>query len=188
MPENKKLQVFLCYAKEDQSSARKLFNRLQKNGVDVWLDEENLLPGQLWKIEIPKQVRTTDVVIVLLSSNSIAKTGYVQKEIKIALDAADERPSNKIFLIPVRVEECVLPDEIAQYQWVDLFRKRGYSQLIRSLINQATSLGLQPPTPKQNTPKKTPKVAERIVYVDRTIPAEPEKKKNWMVENGFFHM
>lgn len=50
----------------DQTRVRDLYNRLTKDGVDVWLDKEKLLPGQDWKLEIQKAVRESDVLIVFL--------------------------------------------------------------------------------------------------------------------------
>jgi hypothetical protein len=61
--------------------------RLVEDGIDPWLDEKKLLPGQEWEPEIRKAVRTSDVVLVCLSSSSITKSGFVQKEIRFALVA-----------------------------------------------------------------------------------------------------
>jgi len=47
-------------------------------------------------MEIPRVVRNADVVVVCLSSYSVTKEGYVQKEIKIALDASDEKRIGQI--------------------------------------------------------------------------------------------
>jgi hypothetical protein len=85
------LRVFLCHASADKPAVRELYQRLRAAGFEPWLDEEDLLPGQDWQYEIPKAVRQSDVVIVCLSRGSITKAGYVQKEIKFALDAADEQ-------------------------------------------------------------------------------------------------
>lgn len=51
------LKVFLCHARNDQIRVRDLYNRLTKDGVDVWLDKVSLLPGQAWEYEIRKAVR-----------------------------------------------------------------------------------------------------------------------------------
>jgi hypothetical protein len=97
------------------------------------MDEKDLLPGTLWKNEIPKTIRLSKAVIVCLSRNSVNKAGYVHKEIKIALDVADEQPDETIFIIPVRLDECVVPDRLMQYHWVDLFEPEGYEQLLKTL-------------------------------------------------------
>src|SRR5262249_47185555 len=51
------LRVFLCHSSGDKPAVRTLCQRLQADGVEPWLDEENLLPGQDWQQEIPQAVR-----------------------------------------------------------------------------------------------------------------------------------
>jgi hypothetical protein len=144
----KKLKLFLCHSYHDKSSVRKLYKRFQSDGFDPWLDEEKLLPGQDWQLEISNAVRSSDAVLVFLSQNSMTKSGYVQKEIKIALDLADEQPEGRIFLIPIRLEECATPDRLTQFQWVNLFDDIGYERLLKSLIRLTDSLGVQLEAPK----------------------------------------
>lgn len=127
------LKVFLCHGMEDKPDVRRLYYRLLDSGVKPWLDEENLLPGQTWEYEIKKAVRASDIVIVCLSRISASKTGFVQKEIKYALDVADEKPEGSIFLIPARFEECLLPDRLSRIQSVDLFQENGFERLLKSL-------------------------------------------------------
>ena len=85
-------------------------------------------------------MRDSHVVIVCLSCGSVTKAGYVQKEIKFALDVADEQPEGAIFLIPARLEECQVPDRLSRWQWVNLFEERGYERLMRALRARATGL------------------------------------------------
>jgi formylglycine-generating enzyme required for sulfatase activity len=134
------LRVFLCHASGDKPAVRVLYRRLCAEGIDAWLDEEKLLGGQKWQFEISKAVRASDVVIVCLSCGSVTKAGYVQKEIKFALDVADEQPEGAIFLIPARLEECQVPDRLSRWQWVNLFEERGYERLMRALRTRATGL------------------------------------------------
>src|SRR5512143_1356112 len=110
------LKVFLCHASGDKPPVRDLYKRLTAEGVDAWLDQEKLLPGQDWRLEIPRAVQEADVVVVCLSKKSITKEGYVQKEIKFALDIAEEKPEGAIFLIPARLEECRVPDHMSRWQ------------------------------------------------------------------------
>ena len=134
-PEKKvdNLSIFLCHSSEDKSKVRKLYQLLQKDGFDPWLDEEKLLPGQDWQIEISKAVKSSDAVIVCLSSKSINKSGYIQKEIKYALDVADEQPEGNIFLIPLKLEKCDVPDRLCRWHWVNFFEDSSYERLIRAL-------------------------------------------------------
>ncbi len=36
------LRVFLCHASADEPAVRELYQRLSTDGIDAWLDEENL--------------------------------------------------------------------------------------------------------------------------------------------------
>jgi formylglycine-generating enzyme required for sulfatase activity len=136
------LRVFLCHSAGDKPAVRELYQRLCAEGIDAWLDEEKLLPGQDWQHEIPKAVRASDVVIVCLSRSSVTKAGYFQKEIKFALDVADEQPEGAIFLIPTKLEECEVPDRLSRWEWVGLYETRGYDRLMLALRARAETLGI----------------------------------------------
>jgi len=139
----RRLRAFLCHASGDKQVIRNLYQRLQDRNIDSWLDEENLLPGQEWEQEIRKAVRTTDVVIVCLSRRSITKAGFVQKEIRYALDVADEQPEGTIFLIPLRLEECEIPERLRRWHWVNYFEGKGFERLISALKQRSESLGVE---------------------------------------------
>lgn len=59
--------------------------------------------------------------------------GIRSKELKKALDVADEQPEGVAYLIPVRLEECEMPDRLKRWHGVDLFREGGYERLLRGL-------------------------------------------------------
>lgn len=136
------LQVFLCHSSSDKPMVEKFYSLFINDRVDAWLDKKNLIPGQDWKLEIQRAVKNSDVVVVFLSSSSITKEGFVQKEIRIALDTADEKPDGTIFIIPARLEDCEVPDRLAKFQWVDLFEKDGYERLFKALQIRADSLNI----------------------------------------------
>lgn len=137
-----KLRIFLCHSSNDKPAVRKLYQQLLGEGFAPWLDEEDLLPGQDWQREIPKAVKNSDVVIVCLSRNSISKSGYVQKEIKHALDLADELPEDTIFIIPLRLEDCRVPERLARWHWVNIFEERGFNRLLGSLRRREDVLNI----------------------------------------------
>lgn len=148
------LRVFLCHASEDKAEARKLYAKLKKDGFIPWLDEEDLLPGSDWDLEIRKAVRSTDVVLILISHNSVTKAGYVQKEIKQALDVADEQPEGTIFIIPVRLENCDALDRLRHWQWVNMFSNDGYDRLILALRKRQTEKHPKKASAPQNIPSQ----------------------------------
>ncbi len=138
--EKRPLKVFLCHASADKPQVRELYRYLKRRGLQPWLDAEDLLPGQNWQVEIPKALETSDAIIICLSKGSVDKEGYIQKEIKFALDKALEMPEGRIFVIPARLEECNVPRSLNAYHWVDLFDEGGYSKLMKSLKVRASQL------------------------------------------------
>lgn len=135
------LCVFLCHSSQDKPAVRDLYRQLLRTGAKIWLDEEDLLPGQLWEREIPAAVKRSDAILVCLSRAAVSRTGYLHREIKYALDAAEEQSDESIFLIPARLEECDVPERLRKWQWVDLFVENGLDRLFTAL--QARALALQ---------------------------------------------
>jgi len=137
-----KLHVFLCHASQDKPIVRELYRQLYSEGwIDPWLDEEKLLPGQDWNLEIEKGLDAADAVIVCLSGQSVSKEGYVQRELRTVLDIALEKPEGTIFIIPLRLDDCELPRRLRELHRLDYFpepaRRASYQKLLASLKAKA---------------------------------------------------
>jgi hypothetical protein len=133
-------RVFLSYAREDFETAKRLFNDFRKSSIDVWFDRDSLLPGQNWETEIRQAIRESRFFIALLSSNSVSKRGFVQKELKHALDILDEFPESSVFIIPIRLDNCVLRSErLRKLHWVDIFNnwEEGLEQILKTIRSQS---------------------------------------------------
>jgi hypothetical protein len=131
------MKVFLAYSPVDRVSVLELYGRLRADGFDPWLDEENILPGQDWRYEIKKAVQQSDVVVVCLSRSSISNAGLVHKWTKYALDVSEEKPEGAIFIIPLKLEECDIPDRVRKWQSVNYFEEDGYEKLVRTFRARA---------------------------------------------------
>lgn len=143
-----KLIPFLCYAKENQVVVREFSLRLKSEGwIDPWFDEDDILPGQLWQDSVTNAVRNSHAVIIFLSKVAIASEGFFHKELKLALDTAAEKPEGTIFIIPIRINDCFVPEILLKYQYVDYFgsdehKEHIYAHLIASLKWRAENLGI----------------------------------------------
>lgn len=127
-------KIFISYAKEDKSFAEKLYIDLRQAGVEPWLDNFDLIPGQPWDRAIRKAIDDSSYFIAVLSSRSVGKKGYVQKEIRHALAIAEEYPEDEIFIIPIRIDECEPSFEgLCRLHRADLFPsyEKGLKELLR---------------------------------------------------------
>ena len=137
------LQIFLAHANEDQAAVTGLYHRLKESGYQPWLDKVDLLPGQNWRAEIPRAIKESQVFMACLSQQSVAKQGYVQREFRMALNAYADKPPGSIYLIPVRLDDCKIPElrqeeygiNMRDIQWVDLFAEDGYERLLKTLAH-----------------------------------------------------
>jgi hypothetical protein len=146
MPAPHKLRVFLCHASQDKPIVRDLYKKLlAEDWIDPWLDEEKLLPGQDWNLEIEKAVETSDAVLVCVSSTSVAKEGYVQRELRKVLDIALNKLEGAIFVIPIRLDNCELPRKLRDRHFLDYFpapnQASAFDKLKASLKIRKDGLG-----------------------------------------------
>ncbi|TDN78559.1 TIR domain-containing protein [Stakelama pacifica] len=87
---------------------------------------DGLIPGEDWRRRLSEEIRRAVRVILVLSSTSIAKVGYVQNEFRLALEAMAYMPPNTRFAIPLLIEDCTPPDlvvgsiSLANLQWTNL--------------------------------------------------------------------
>lgn len=129
-------RVFISYASEDKTTAEILYNNLRELGCSPWLDRHNLLPGQSWRQEIKKAIEDSEFFIVCLSVNSVTKKGFVQKEMRKGLEMIEELPDGQIFLLPVRIDDCEIPDSFSEWQWVDLSSDDGFYKIILAIYTE----------------------------------------------------
>jgi hypothetical protein len=129
-------QVFLSYAREDASRAVQLYERLTKAGYTVWMDKKTLLPGEDWKYEVRRAIQESQCVLICLSRSSVSKRGYIQKEMRFAIEVSEELPEGRVFIIPVRLDACDVPLRLRDRQYHDLWSDDSYQRLFLG-INKA---------------------------------------------------
>jgi hypothetical protein len=132
--------VFLSYASQDRERVLEFYDYLASAGFDVWLDVKRIRPGQPWDFEIRKALETASTIVVFISNNSVGKRGYVQKEIRLALNKLDEKVLGDIYVIPVRLDEnAPIPPQLSGIHVVtgeDQACKESVAQSIRHAFEQ----------------------------------------------------
>src|SRR5204863_9696700 len=75
------------------------------------------------------------------TKTAVTTRGFAPKEIKFALDVADEQPEGTIFVIPIRLDDCEVPTRLGRWQWVSIFENNGFNKLLQALRLRARELG-----------------------------------------------
>lgn len=133
------LTVFISYAREDREKALTYYEKFSSEGVSPWLDVKKLLPGQNWEAEIDRALNTAHLVVLLLSPRSVTKRGFVQREANEALSRLKYKLPTDIFVIPLLLEPCEVPDAIgSKLQYVDLSAPNSW-ELVRASLRVASA-------------------------------------------------
>jgi len=117
MPDNP--LIFISYATPDRDRVVPYHDALSAKGYDVWIDYRRIKAGQIWDFEIKRALDKATLILIFISTKSIDRRGYVQREIKIALDKAAEKLADDIYVIPILLDDdAEIPEQIKHLQAV----------------------------------------------------------------------
>ena len=105
--------VFISYSRKNELTAQKLAAELGTHGIKTWIDRKDLVPGALWETEIERAIKDAHAVITCLSEEAVSSTGYFQKELRIALDMEKRHPLGAIYIIPILLDGCRIPEHLS---------------------------------------------------------------------------
>jgi hypothetical protein len=125
--------VFISYVREDAHHVDRLQHSLEAAGVLVWRDTIDLRPGEDWRTKIRRAITDDALVfIACFSQKSLARhRAYQNEELVLAIEQLRERSVEDPWFIPVRLDECDIPDRdigggrtLRSIHHVDLFGDR----------------------------------------------------------------
>lgn len=128
------MKIFLSHAQRDAALAQKIAHGLRQEGLQVWLPEEELLPGDNWAEGTTRALDECDSMVTLLTPNA-AQSGNVQWEMGYAL-------GNKAYrkrVIPIVVgseAESLLPWILERFQVVRIKSADDADQAIHEIAGQ----------------------------------------------------
>ncbi len=128
--------VFICHASEDKETAMKIWERLKQEGLNPWIDKEGIRGGDQWDQLLEKQIRGVDYFLVVQSramADKAKQKSYVNKEVKLALEEQLKFPDQIAFILPVKIEECELREELMSVQCTDLTHWSNIDNLLKDV-------------------------------------------------------
>ena len=135
--------VFISYCHENKTIVDRLCHTLASHDIHIWLDRDNIGPGTLWKQAIQQAIQHGDFFIACFSTEVNARNQtYMSEELKVAIEELHRRPVDKIWFIPVKLNECEIPDidigggeTLRNLQYVDLHEnwETGIQRLLNTI-------------------------------------------------------
>lgn len=135
--------VFISYVRENSDVVDRLAQDLRQQGITVWLDRDDIAPGQYWKDAVREAIKNGAFFVACFSCEMNARQEtYMHGELRIAIDRLRNMPRDHIWFIPVLINETKLPkhrisddETIADLNAVELFRdwELGISAILQSM-------------------------------------------------------
>jgi hypothetical protein len=165
-------RAFISHASEDKAGyAEPLARELLAKGIDVWLDKWEIAPGDSLVHKIFHQAMAeTDAVVVILSKTSVRKP-WVEKELDVAVVRNIQKLSR---LIPVRIDDCEVPESLRDQLWVDWGIGGGVvgvaKRIVDALFEHSSKPAIgQPPRYLQDVDIQIPGLTTKDILVLRCI-------------------
>ena len=115
---NIEFDVFLSYNSEDLSTVKELSKKLKKRGLKVWLDKDEVVPGDRWQDELEKIIQTTKTAAVIVGKKGIGPWEKLEWQ-----SILSENVDRGLRVIPVLLPEAssqpIIPIFLKAINWVD---------------------------------------------------------------------
>lgn len=111
------INIFISYAREDKEYKDAIIKHLSsiiREGKIYLRQDEDILPGEEWNNKIKKYLEDCDVILFLLSSDSLASKYIYETERRIAFDRFDNKDG--IIIIPIIIRPCDWKYEYGKFQ------------------------------------------------------------------------
>jgi hypothetical protein len=137
--------VFISYVRQDSDRVDQLQRTLQAAGIPVWRDTADLWPGEDWRARIRGAITSNALVFLACSKSGLARSkSYQNEELVLAIEQLRQRPPERPWLIPVRFDDCEIPDRdigdgrtLTSIQRADLFGNdygNGEGRLVAAIL------------------------------------------------------
>jgi TIR domain len=176
------LKYFFSYAREDSAFVLRLAKELREVGINLWLDQLDIVGGQRWDRAVEEALKACQGMIAVLSPDALASNN-VMDEVSYALE-------ERKIVIPILLRPCTIPFRLRRVQYIDFTAdyNTGFSQLLRALRIDQPSQPRVPAAPEdtvvqggtapsQETPKEVPTPEQLPIRAEPPEPTPPAPAK-----------
>jgi tetratricopeptide (TPR) repeat protein len=163
-------QVFISYQRSDEPFARRVREHLMSHGVWTWMDQYDIPVGAYWPDEIDKGLSSSDIVVGVLSPDSVAS-----RNVKNEWDWAIQH-QKRLVLLQVRPSD--IPHRYISINFIDAAgpnQSSAFAALLQSLGVEPVLLASgesaisdsDPPITTRHTPGRRPRRRQQPLTVGR---------------------
>ncbi|AGA92417.1 HEAT repeat-containing protein (plasmid) [Thioflavicoccus mobilis 8321] len=102
--------AFISYVRENSDAVDMLVEELRSSAVSVWIDRNDISPGEYWKDAIHNAIADGAFFIACFSKElNERKESFMHGELRLAIDRLRNMPRERIWFIPVLLNETEIP-------------------------------------------------------------------------------
>jgi hypothetical protein len=140
--------IFLSYKSEDVTRVARLKDALEKAGLDVWFDKQDLQGGDDWDQKIEKGIENCTLFIPIISRNSQTVEGEFRREWNRALRRAERMPREVPFIVATLIDTrselrrgdgpwpILIPEEFWKKQFIQCLAQDPTDQFVQTVKTQ----------------------------------------------------
>jgi WD40 repeat protein len=146
----KTFDVFLSHNSKDKPAVERLAQKLQREGLEPWLDKWALTPGGRWQSELATGIQVSSACAVFVGPHGLG--AWENEELGLALDRAAKDRSFRLFLVllpglPEPFDANTLPPFLSTRTWIDLRSGIENTRPFQLLINAIKGVAPGPDEP-----------------------------------------
>jgi hypothetical protein len=144
--DGRKYHAFVSYRSTDRAFALDLVERLEARGFKLYIDQNELLPGDELATSLQDGIAASRAALALVSRKWL-ESPWCRKEASTLLHSAIEHGTR---VIPLRLDDCELPSMFDSMLWIDFAGKpraddEGVERIVAGLVGRPVAL--RPPAP-----------------------------------------
>ncbi|MFB2771827.1 GUN4 domain-containing protein [Pelatocladus sp. BLCC-F211] len=120
MSNQPQFDVFLAHNSQDKPEVRVVAAALKWRGLEVWIDEEQIRPGQIFQVEIQKAIRNVKTAVIFIGKQGLGRWQTIELPTLYSQFVQAENVTTVIPALLPGVNE--IPDDLlflAQHHWVN---------------------------------------------------------------------
>jgi TIR domain-containing protein len=125
--------AFLSYSSADKSRARRVAEIFRHRGIDVWIDEAELRPGDMLAESITSAISRAGYFVILITAASV-QSRWVKFELNNVLPRVIDGGAK---VVPLVFDNAVVPDSLRGYLWADCRTDEDAAKAVTRAIHVA---------------------------------------------------
>jgi hypothetical protein len=110
--------IFISYARENETAARRVADMLEEAGLSVWFDRVRIHHAEKWSRKIQRNIARCSLFLPILSSQTAGRReGVFLQEWLWAEQRAERMQPDEVFIVPVPIDNTPVADRFGHLHY-----------------------------------------------------------------------